>query len=898
MDKESRKVVSDAWALPADEVLARLQVSAADGLSQSEATRRFEEYGPNELRIREKRGAFRILIDQLRSTVVLLLAVAAVLSFAFGGTNEGVAIVAVLVINTLIGFTVELRAVRSMDALRALGGVRTRVRRAGRSTMVRGEEVVPGDILVLEGGDTVTADARLVSASRLRANESTFTGESVPVDKTSDALESADRIDQRLNMIFKGTSLSVGSCEAVVVTTGMQTELGHISELTESTGSETTPLEKQLVRVGNKLIVLTIIITVVVVIAGVLAGKPLHLMIETGIALAVATIPEGLPIVSTIALARGLWRMSRRHALINKLSAVETLGATSVLCTDKTGTLTESRMRVAHVVCESNRADLKPNVESEPGALEIPADCRSALELGVLCNRASLAGEDDGSHAVGDPLEIALLLAGLRINLNRAALIDSSPEVGADAFDAVTKLMATFHQRADSVLVAVKGAPEAVIENCTRILELDSEAELDESRRARALGEAETLATQGLRVIAVARRVSTEVPSNPYEGLTLVGLLGLIDPPRLEVREAIESCHSAGIRVLMITGDHPATAGAIAKAVGLGGALEEDAMPVVEQGVCVDGFDQLSAEERERIRSRDLFARVSPEQKLSLIRLHQEAGTVVGMIGDGVNDAPALEQADIGIAMGLRGTEVAREAAEMVLRDDCFSSVVVAVEEGRVIFGNIRKFVVYLLSCNISEVMVLAIAAGVEAPLPILPLQILFLNLVSDIFPALALGVGPGPAGVMNQPPRAPKEGILTASHGRWIAGHGSLLTATVLAVFYLCLGPLALPQERAVTVTFLTLAFAQLWHVFNMRDRKTQVFRNEITRNPFVWGALLLCTALIGMALYVPMLASVLKLERPTLTEWTLVAVFSLIPLVLGQAFEVFRQRRGERGR
>jgi len=782
-----------------------------------------------------------------------------------------------------------------MDALRSLGSVRTRVRRDGQSEMVAAKDVVPGDMLVLEGGDVVSADARLVKASRLRVDESTFTGESVPVDKHVEPIGDSERLDQRLNMLFKGTSLTMGSCEAVVVATGMQTELGGISELTAASGGETTPLEKQLAQVGNKLIALTIVITILVIGAGVLAGKPLQLMIETGVALAVATIPEGLPIVATIALARGLWRMSKRNALINKLSAVETLGATSIICTDKTGTLTENRMRLSRVVLESGEVVLDGGEPAREPKPDPSADLRTALELGVLCNRASLGGADDASKAVGDPLEVALLVAGMGANLNRSEIVTGSPEIGGEAFDSVSKLMATYHRTGEHVLVAVKGAPESVIENCSRVLGPSVERDLDEAGRRDWLARGEELAQQGLRVIAVARRLTSEVPEHAYADLTLVGLLGLIDPPRLEVRAAIEDCQAAGIRVLMITGDHPATAAAIAKAVGLAGDVAEDELPHVEPGKSLEDLDRLPESERRRIRSMDLFARVSPAQKLGLIRLHQEAGTVVGMIGDGVNDAPALEQADIGIAMGERGTQVAREAAEMVLRDDAFSSIVAAVEQGRVIFGNIRKFVVYLLSCNISEVMVLAIAAAMRAPLPILPLQILFLNLVSDIFPALALGVGAGSPGVMRRAPRDPSEGILTRAKGLWIVGFGLLITASVLTVFYICLGPLDLGRERAVTVSFLTLAFAQLWHVFNMRDRGSPILRNGITRNPFIWGALLLCTGLLLGALYVPLFADLLQLQRPSPREWLLVMGFSSIPLVVGQAWACLAHKRSE---
>lgn len=887
MNDATRSVDHRAWRLPCEAVLDELGVDPMSGLSADEACRRLARFGANRLQGRRRRGALRILVDQLRGTVVALLSVAALLSFWLGGPGEGIAILAVIAINTAIGFLVEFHAVRSMDALRALGSLRCRVRRDGLPLLLPAAELVPGDILVLEAGDTVPADARLIAASRLRADESSFTGESVPVDKQADALPRAERVEQQSNMIFRGTSLTMGSCEAVVVATGMQTELGRIAELAASAGSETTPLEQQLARVGNRLIGLTILITLLVTVLGVMAGKPLRLMIETGVALAVATIPEGLPIVATVALAAGLWRMSRRHALINRLAAVETLGSTTIICTDKTGTLTENQLRVARLLLPAGEVDFAAGEE-----IDRSEELREALEIGVLCNRAALG---NGGAAVGDPLELALLAAGRRVDLERDALIEVFPDVGSEAFDSVSKMMATYHARESGLLVAVKGAPEAVIARCSNVGGSGSEAAvpLDAGRRESWLARSTALAAQGLRVIALARKRSAEMPEDPYDDLTLLALVALNDPPRIDVRKAIEQCHAAGIRVLMITGDHPATAARVARDVGLGGELCAGELPPVALGERIRDLSNLSQAERDELCKMNLFARVSPAEKLNLVRLHQAQGAVVGMIGDGVNDAPALEQADIGIAMGKRGTQVAREAAAMVLVDDAFDSIVAAVMQGRVIFGNIRKFVLYLLSCNLSEVLVLAIASALKTPLPILPLQILFLNLVSDIFPALALGVGGASEGLMRRPPRDGAEGILMPSHARWIAGFGGLITLSVLTAFYLCLGPLELGREQAVTVAFLTLACGQLWHVFNMHDAGAPAVRNEVSRNPFVWLALLLCAALIGLAVYLPGLAALLELHRPTRSAWSLVVAFSLLPLLVGRAIAWLRSRR-----
>jgi len=892
--------LTEPWKCSAEIVLDELGVSPAQGLSHDEAARRLECYGPNELAEVRPVSAARILVDQLRSMVVALLVAAAALSFAFGGPVEGMAILAVVLVNTLLGFYTELRAVRSMEALRSLGTMETRVRRGGRALLVPSRAVVPGDIVVLEAGDVVTADTRLVHCSRLLIDESTFTGESLPVAKDEEPIERGERVDQRTNTLFRGTALTRGGCEGVVVATGMLTELGRISSLTQSAGSDATPLEKQLDRMANRLIAVTLVIVVVVAVAGILAGKAPLLMIETAVALAVATIPEGLPIVATIALARGLWRMSRRNALVNRLAAVETLGSTTVICTDKTGTLTENRLHVERVAVDGgdvmlSHPDEGTAVFSRDGqalGLDDDSALRAAIEIGVLCNTAALSDAGDGAKAVGDPLEIALLVAGRRAGLDRLQLIEQASQIGDEAFDAVAKRMATYHRVSDGVRVAVKGAPEAVLSVCTRALAGDAEVALDESARRAWTDRNQALAEQGLRTIAVAEKRVESADSAAYSDLTFVGLVALVDPPRLDVAPALAACRGAGIRVLVLTGDHPATARYVATAVGVVSAESAE----TAHGESLAHLNELDETERDRVRDVSIFARVDPAQKLDLIRLHQAAGEVVGMVGDGVNDAPALRQADIGIAMGKRGTQVAREAADIVLTDDAFGSIVAAVELGRAVFGNIRTFVFYLLSCNVSEVMIVAGAAVVDDPLPILPLQILYLNLVSDVFPALALGVGEGSATLMQRPPRDPAEGILTSRHAAGIFGYGLVFTAAVLAVFRLCLGPLELTTPRAVTVAFLTLSFAQLWHVFNMRERGTRLLRNEITENLYIWGALGLCTLLLLAAVYVRPLARVLELVQPSAREWLLVLGFSLVPLVVGQLLRVIPIRRAGR--
>jgi Ca2+-transporting ATPase len=819
-----------AHACSAEELFTALGSRRA-GLSEHEARERQRIHGPNRLHETRARGAWGILVDQFRSLLVALLAAAAALSLAFGREAEALAIGAVLLVNGAIGFASELRAVRSMEALRRLGHVRTTVRRDGRVRVLDAALLVPGDVVLLEGGDVVSADLRLFEASKLQADESTLTGESAPVGKRTAPLAAETPLADRRNMLFKGTSVTRGAGEALVVGTGMATELGRITRLVEEAEAEVTPLEQRLDQLGQRLVWLTLVVAAGIVASGLAAGRDWLPVVQTGIALAVATVPEGLPIIATLALARGMHRMARRNALVNRLSAVETLGATGIIFCDKTGTLTENRMAVVELALAAD--ELR----------------RRALEVAVLCNDAAL----DGPAGVGDPLELALLAAGREAGLERPALLRDAPELREVAFDPALRMMATVHRLDGAFRVAVKGAPEAVLAVSTRIAGTGGDRALDDAERAAWTKRNEEMAARGLRVLALAERSDAEVEADPYRELVWLGLVGLQDPPRPEVRDAIAACRSAGIRVAMLTGDQLATARNIARAVG--------------------------------IEDHEVFARVSPEQKLALITAHQRQGHVVAMTGDGVNDAPALRKADIGVAMGLRGTEVARQAADVVLRDDAFATIVAAIAQGRVIFDNLRAFVLYLLSCNLSEIGIVAIASIANAPLPLLPLQILFLNLVTDVFPALALGVGEGTPAVMQRPPRDPSEHVLERRHWSRIAGHAALMTAAVLVALALALGPLGADERHAVTISFLTLAFTQLWHVFDMRGPGSGWLRNEITGNRWIWGALLLCAALILSAVFVAPLAALLQVTRPTPQGWLLVAGASLAPVAVGQA-------------
>ncbi len=909
--------------------LGRLETDANRGLSEAEAHKRRQRHGPNQLRQTRSRPTWRILVDQLASIVVLLLLAASAAALLFGQVIEAIAISAAILVNTVIGFAMELRATRAMEALQRMGKTRARVLREGRSREIPADELVPGDIVLLEAGDLVPADLRLLEANRLQCDEAALTGESVPVDKRLEALDDAPAhtaeaeqpkappLGERHNMAYKGTAVTQGSGSGLVVATGMQTELGHISDLVEQAEQATTPLEKRLDRLGRRLIWLTLAIAVVVAGAGLIAGKDLFVMLETAIALAIAAVPEGLPVVATLALAQGMRQMARRNAVVKRLSAVETLGAASLIFTDKTGTLTENRMVLARLALDqgtlhverpgdaSQRADdadeasndARITLDGMPLDLADAPAARAALEIGALCNNAELGDEDQADEAVakatGDPTEVSLLEAAALAGMRRDELLERWPEQREFSFDPALKMMATVHQCDDGFRVAVKGAPESVLDVCDRVLTADGETTLDDAARQAWHRRGEALAGDGLRVLALAQRSAEQADEDPYQRLTLLGLAGLYDPPRQGIQDVVAACQQAGICLVMGTGDHAATAQAIAAEIGIADSDE----PAIE-GARLDDLEQLDERERGELLERSVFARISPEEKLQLIGLYQDAGWIVGMTGDGVNDAPALKKADIGIAMGQRGTEVAREASDMVLKDDSFATLVVAIEHGRTIFTNIRRFIIYLLSGNLAEIMAVSAAALVAAPLPLLPLQILYINFVSDVMPALALGLSPGDRGVMQQPPRDPDEPILTRRHWGAIGGYGALIAVAVLAAFAIALVPMQRDTAHAVTIGFLTFGFARLWHVLNMRSTESKLLINEVTRNRYVWIAIAIGIALLMAATYIAPLAAILSIQIPTAAEWLLILSFSLLPLILVQlgklvAHHLIRRRR-----
>ncbi len=856
-------------ALAPEEVLRRLE-SGPGGLDDGEAARRLAQLGPNLFERAKPVSPWRILVAQLRNVVVALLAVAAVLAFLTGDPLDAAAVVAVLVLNVLIGFTTEFRAHRAMEALVALEVSHARVLRAGQWREVDARDLVPGDVILLEAGQSVPADARLTEAAELRIEEASLTGEPLPAAKDAAAALSADLpLADRATMVYKATTVARGRGQAVVVATGMATEVGRIGTLAGAVENRSTPLERRLDSLGRRLAVVAIGVAVLVAAIGYLKGVAFADLIQTALALGVAAVPEGLPVVGTIAMAIGVRRMARRRVLVRRLPVVETLGSATVICTDKTGTLTAGRMRATVLRLPDREIRLDDSAAAEP-RLE------TALRIGVLANEASLTRAGDGWQAHGDPTDAALLLTAADHGLSRERLLEASPRRAELPFSSERLLAASWHRTGDTTTLFVKGAPGRIAELCDRVLGPDGTAALDAERRAALLESNRELAARGLRVLALAMKEGASGGEADLAGLTWVALVGLSDPPAPGVRETIGLFNTAGIRTVMITGDQRRTAEAIAGELALlrpGDQVidgrELDRMP---DSALREAVDRVAA-----------YSRASPEAKLRIIAAHQSRGAVVAMLGDGVNDSAALRQADIGVAMGLRGTDMAKEAADLILEDDRFSTIGAAIEEGRVIFDNVRKFVFYLFSCNLAEILVLLGVGVVSSAAPLYPLQILWLNLITDTFPALALAVEPGEEGVMRQPPRDPDEAILSRAMLGSIVAYAVLIAAATVVAFALV----------GTTGAFMTLALAQILHLGNARSRGPVLSPRLALTNRTALAAVALAIGLQALAVLLDPLARVLRVGPLTGREWALVAALGAVPAIAGQLFKLVRSRR-----
>ena len=878
------------YALPGSEVVRTLGTSIDAGLTSGAARDRLAQHGPNELTHRDQKSIWRMVWEQLSATLVVVLIIAAVVSAVLGDFTDATAILAIVVLNTLLGLVHEHRAERAMATLKRMAVPMVRARRDGRVIEIPSRDLVPGDIILLEAGNVVPADCRLLECSNFRAQEASLTGESEPVEKTCQPLPDSERaLGDRLNMVYMGTIVTYGRGQAVAVATGMHTELGRIAYLIQTVQREATPLQKRLDQLGRALAAIALVLVAIIFAGGLIRGEGLQMMFLTAVSMAVAAVPEGLPAVVTIALALGAQRMLKRQVLIRKLPTVETLGSITVICSDKTGTLTENRMTVTVLNVAGERLNItealhqaSPAVDLEPGQANVPNDHPALTMLlagGALCNDAVLAAQPDQPghfHTLGDPTEGALVAAAAKFHLRKPDLDLLFPRVAEVPFDSDRKRMTTVHEMpaapppavpgleplwgldllsATHRLISVtKGAVEPLLQVTASVWADDRLQPFTPDWRTRIMKAHDRLAQDGMRMLGLAFRVVEGVPEDgPGElerEMVFVGLIGMTDPPRQEVRAAVTTCRQAGIRPLMITGDHPLTARHVARQLGIG---DDEARITTGPEVA-----RLSDEElRRTVQRTAVFARVSPEHKLRIVQALQTNGDVVAMTGDGVNDAPALRRADIGVAMGITGTEVSKEAADMVLRDDNFATIVAAVEEGRVIYDNIRKFIKYLLSSNSGELWVMLIAPFLGLPLPLLPLQILWINLVTDGLPALALAVEPPERHAMQRPPVPAKESILGRGLLPQVIWGGLVLGLTPLAMGYYFH---QIGHEGWRTMVFTTLTLSQLAVVLSFRSERDSFF----SIGPLTNAALLFIVAftvlLQMMVTYMPFWQRVLK--------------------------------------
>ncbi len=896
--------VESPHARESKKILEDLDTSAEKGLSQEEAEKRLEKYGPNELEEHEEKSLLQLLLSQLNNPVIYLLTVACALAFAFGDTPEAIAIIVVIVLNTAIGFWMEFQARQSLKALKEMDVIKAKVLRDGQEKEINAENLVPGDILLLETGALAPADGRILSESELSIDESPLTGESVPVEKEAGVIDEDTQVADRKNMAFKGTAVTNGNGKVVVTATGMNTEIGNISAMVSEAEDDQAPLDKKLQKLSRRLIWATLGLAALFFLFGWMAGKEVYQLVQTAIAWTIAAIPEGLPIVASIALAKGMLRLAKRNVIVKRLSAVETLGEATVIFTDKTGTLTENRLTIETIQLSDVQAEAQWEEEGAKASLVPKGDAQIAeedkrlkylLRVAAFCNDAQIAEEEGSDDGKGDPLDQALLHFCKAFNKEEYQELRSLERLAEEPFDSEDMVMGTVHEVEDSLFLSGKGAPSAMLGRCTQVLTADGPQSLDEDGREEWMDKNDALSEDGLRVIAFAYKElegkpaeETDVEGELMQDMVLIGLVGFIDPPRKEVKEAVEICKQAGIRVEMVTGDHPGTARNIGRQVAI--VEDREARAIHGQDLSRDDGEKPKKEE---IINTAIFARVDPAQKLGLVKFYQEDGEVVAMTGDGVNDAPALKKADIGIAMGERGTQVATEVADLVLKDDSFPSIVEAIREGRIIFGNIRKFIIYQLSYHLSEILLIAAISFTVFELPLLPLQLLFLNLLSDVFPALALGIGRGSANVMQQPPKDPEEPILTRHHWTLIGSYGFILAFDLVGAYFFARQYWGMSPEMCNNIVFFSLAFAQLFHVFDMREAEERIFNNQVTRNKYVWGALVLCTAALAAAYFIPLFKQALSFQTLSAKAWGLVAITSVTPVLIIQVLKLLTKGR-----
>lgn len=865
----------------------------ASGLGEEEVEKRRKEYGENRLAEGEKKSLWTLFLNQYRDFMTLVLMAATLISGLLEEYTDAITIIAIILVNGFLGFLQEARAERSLASLKELSAPHATVLRAGQKKHIPAAELVPGDLVLLEAGDRVPADLRLIEAHGLETDEAALTGESLPVAKHVQIIPDAEAgLGDRRNMAYMGTLITRGKGLGMVVAIGMDTEMGKIADLIQMEEETATPLQHRLEQLGKVLVWVALGITALVVIIGVWHGQKVYDMFLAGVSLAVAAIPEGLPAIVTIALALGVQRMIRRRAIVRKLPSVETLGCATVICSDKTGTLTQNKMTVQRVWQGGTFYDISgigydPEGEFFLSGVSVDPlrrpDLKRLLQIAVLCNNAELIREKKGKRdgekwsIHGDPTEGALLVLAGKAGIWREELEQTERRVEEFPFDSTRKMMSLLTRNREGELhLLAKGAPDVLLPRCTHMLLEGKVVPLSQSLRKTVTQANEHMAAEALRVLGFAYRI---VPADerwqggdPEQGLIFVGLAGMMDPPREEVFSAIEKCRQAGIQTVMITGDHQATAEAVARHLGI----------LPERGQVCNGSDlnrMSDAELQERVKNIYVFARVAPEHKLRIVKALQGCGHVVAMTGDGVNDAPAIKAADIGIAMGQGGTDVAKEASDLVLADDNFATIVAAIEEGRGIYDNIRKFVRYLLASNVGEIVTMFVAMLMGLPLPLLPIQILWVNLVTDGLPAIALGVDPAEEDLMQRPPRNVKESIFSGGLGIKILSRGILIGMVTLGIFWYVLQTEPDDLSKAQTMAFATLVMAQLIHVFDCRSVEKGIFSRNLMGNPWLVAAVLSSLLLLGAVIYWPPLQPVFRTVPLSAVDWFLVIVAAAIP-------------------
>lgn len=882
-----------------DEVESTLKTNAEKGLTAEEAQKRQEEYGLNELKAKKKKSLFVKFLEQFKDFMIIILIISAIISGVVGvaqgeGFTDTIIILVVVVVNAIIGVAQENKAEKSLEALQKLSSHVAKVIRNGKLQVIQSKELVPGDIVILETGDYVPADLRIIEAVNLKAQEAALTGESVPVEKMAAKIEDEKiGIGDRINMLFSSSLITYGRGKAVVVETGMNTEVGKIADIINTAEEQETPLQQKLDKLGKTLGIVALAICAVIFVVGLLYGKePIH-MFMTAVSLAVAAIPEGLPAVFTIVLAIGVQRMVKRNAIVKKLPAVETLGSASVICSDKTGTLTQNKMTVEKVFCDGNLVNLEESADM--------IDIKKLVYASMLCNDTKIS-EDD--KLTGDPTETALVDMAFKLDFD-PSVYGMFPRVAEIPFDSNRKLMTTVHEENGKYVVYTKGGVDELLANCNSyILEGDIKTDLEEYKEIIRRYNME-MAQNALRVLAMAYKVLDHKPTAEEikeleSNLTYIGMVGMIDPPRLEVKDAVQECKEAGIKTVMITGDHKITAIAIAKSLGI---LEND-----DEAITGTELEEMSDEELIRnVRKYSVYARVSPEHKVRIVKAWQANGEIVAMTGDGVNDAPSLKIADIGCAMGVVGTDVAKEAADVILTDDNFATVVSAVEEGRRIYDNILKAIQFLLSSNIGEIVVLFLAIlitpllskqfGVDITLieTLLPIHILWINLVTDSLPALALAVDPAADNVMKRKPlKNTKKGIFTKGMTWRIVYQGLMIGLITLTAFIIGLSTPDVSQEEKVkigqTMAFYVLALSELVHVFNIRDNKRSIFKTGIFNNSKLILATVVSASLMFVILFTQGLRDIFSLAMLPAMHVFETVMLVLAPVIIVEIFKLLK--------